>query len=159
MKNIYLIIGTLFLLMSCSKENGKNSYDLTFNYDSGESENYVCVIYEKRKSYETGYGDLEDLKQNKNGIVLQSVKDESPYIKLKLLKTEAEYLACYATMDFWFQVNGKQINGPLEMYGKYEKKGKAFTVNEGTFSVYWENAADYGEQPQLLTGTWTLRRQ
>lgn len=159
--SLILLVLPLFFIFACNKENGKNEYSIVFNLDLGGSLKRHCIIFEKQKKYESGYGHIENLQNNKNGIVIQSIPKED-YFRLTFLKTEANYLAGQMDVDSWinwFWINGKEINGPLEMYGKYEKKGKVFTVDEGTFSVYWENAADYGEQPQLLTGTWTLKRK
>ncbi|MEZ4889047.1 MAG: hypothetical protein R2779_00370 [Crocinitomicaceae bacterium] len=153
---ISLFFLLIFVCYTCQKENGKNEYELAFYFDNGGVDKHNCILFEKRKKYEDGYGMVENLTKNEHEIVLQSYKDT--YFHLHFIKTEAGYLASISTTFHSLTNNLKYINGSLEMNGKYYRKGKVISVNEGTFSVFWENASDYGEQPQLLTGKWTLKK-
>lgn len=161
-----LLILSLLFAISCTKEVGKKTYELNLNFDSGAKKSIECLIYEKKKHYKIDNGSDIYIEDIDNYLYLTSVNNStSDYLSLQLIKTEADYLACMNNVHLYvdnvnFASNSNVLlKGILELYGSYIKKGRKYIVDNGTFSIYWENAADYGEQPQLLTGTWTLRRK
>lgn len=157
-KKITVLVVLFVVLISCTKEVGKQPYSLVFNFDSGQQLKLECLICEKSKVYNTGYGNHTiSLKNSKNKIVIIPVVETSPFFEINMLKSEGSHLASLTNQEF--SVNAQIIKGPLEMYGEYDKKGKKFIVENGTFSFEWTNALDYGEPIQTLTGSWSLKRK
>ncbi|MCO5259922.1 MAG: hypothetical protein M9916_07245 [Crocinitomicaceae bacterium] len=162
MKKI-LIIG-LLILFGCGKENAKKEYVLSLHFDSGFVKEISCFLYEKGGKYSTNSSDVH-MSSIATYIYLRNDNLNEESIKLELVLTEAKFIACLDRV--WINCNNAsfasgqnvRLYGLLEMYGKYERKGKKVIVNDGSFSIYWYNANDFGEQPQLLEGSWTLKRK
>ncbi|MEZ4889051.1 MAG: hypothetical protein R2779_00390 [Crocinitomicaceae bacterium] len=155
---ISLFFLLIFVCYTCQKENGKNEYELAFYFNDGAMNKYTCIIYEAQKKYNGNSGNIENLKKNKNGLIIESINTGTFW--LMMLKTDGGYLASemYLKKPNIFIYHSKSVEGNFSMYGDFFRKGKEITVDKGDFSVYWENANDFGEQPQLLKGLWTLRR-
>ena len=154
---ISLFVLWTFICYTCQKENGKNEYELAFYFDDGELNKYTCVIYEAQKKYNGAFGNIENLKKNKNGLIIETINMGTFWVMM--LKTEGRYLASemYLKKPNLFMYHNKSVEGNFSMYGKFNRKGREIIVDKGDFSVYWENASDFGEQPQLLKGFWTLK--
>lgn len=157
-KKITLLTLILITSLSCNKEVGKKTYYLIFNFDSGNELKLECRILEKQKVYNTEYGNhTVSLKNSEDKIVIIPVYNTYSYYQITLLKGEGNHLLGLSNQSF--KVNDQFINGPLEMYGDYDKKGRKFIVENGTFTIDWTNAADYGQSIQQLKGTWSLKRK
>lgn len=167
MKKLSLIILVFLLFFSCKKEVGKEVYNLTFTFNTSEQITTECLIYEKaKKKYESSTAEnILNHKENLHLIYLESQFYTSEILGMTLFKTEADYLAginnfhapC-ANASFAAGQN-IDVKGVIDMNGAYGKKWRKFTVDEGTFTLKWTNAADYGETNKTLTGTWTLKRK
>lgn len=168
MKNFKLIFLVIFLFNSCTKEIAKEPYTLSFKFNTGEQINVDCLVHEKPKKYESSTAEWETKYSNFKKCILIYVEAQfytSGVWGMSLLKTEAKYLAgmtyFQAPVDNASFAAGQNIDisGVIDMYGSYDKKGRKYTVDEGTFTFQWTNAADYGETNKALNGTWTLKRK
>jgi len=158
---------SLFVANSCNKEVGKEKYMLKLNFNDNCVKNIDCVIYEKSKEYETEAGDKYNMLGNPNFIkVVAGNSSDTEYFVFHFVKTEANYLASINLLNNMTINNAAfasnqniTINGVCNLNGSYKKKGKKFIVENGTFTINWSNAPDYGEPVQELTGTWSLKRK
>ncbi|AEA43835.1 hypothetical protein [Fluviicola taffensis] len=157
MKKIFYIFICCFLVLACTKENGKKPYDFAFVFESGDEWHFEWKIYEKPRKDD--YDD-EDLSQDINlkdgrGIYLENdkvlIKTESKKLmgSFFIEKTETTIFSGNQTGSF---------EGYLTVEGSYEKKGRKFIVEDGTFEFLWTNAEVYGMQDTVLKGKWTLKR-
>ncbi len=167
MKKLSIIILVILLLNSCTKEVGKELYNLTFTFNTGEQITTECLIYEKaKKKYESSTAEnILNHKEDLHLIYLEAQFYTSEIIGVTLFKTEADYLvgidnfhAPCANASFAAGQN-VDVQGVIDMNGSYDKKWRKFIVEQGTFTFQWTNAADYGETNKELTGTWTLKRK
>lgn len=166
MKKLTLLILVILLLTSCTKEVGKEVYNLTLTFITGEQIKTEYLVYEKDKKYKNTQANLY-LNNDPDAklIYLKAPFDPSQTLGMILFKTEADYLAginnfhAPCTNASFAAGQNIDLQGVIDMYGAFDKKWRKFTVEEGTFTFQWTNAADYGETNKELTGTWTLKRK
>ena len=165
MRKLVFLILVFFQLVACTKEVGKEPYELVFQFETQEQILFECLIYEKQKKY-VGADGSNIHKGDDSIIILKTLSKIQDDFQLDLFKTKADYLICINKIYGWristasFASN-QDVNllGVIEMNGSYKKKGKKFIVENGTFTINWSNAPDYGEPVQELTGTWSLKRK
>lgn len=166
MKNLIYSIGLCILILGCTKEVGKKEYELIFTFSTSERCIINSFVFEKTKKYKNQDANYYVGKPHVgNQIYIEGKLYNGANFPLILFKTEAKFLAGINAVSIplnsaSFAGNQNiQVTGILDMYGKYEKKGRKFIVENGTFTIDWTNAADYGQSNQQLTGTWTLKRK
>lgn len=166
MKKLTLLFFVILLFTNCTKEVGKEVYNLTFSFNTGERITTECLVYEKSKKYKSSTAEQVLVSESAGKIIYVEAQFYTTEIwGMSFLKTEADYLAgisyfhapC-ANASFAAGQN-VDIQGVMDMYGSYGRKWRKYTVEEGTFTFQWTNAADYGETNKVLTGTWTLKRK
>ncbi len=163
MKNLVYLLFLSLLFVGCRKEKGKESYELKLIFSSGDIVNIEGVIDEKKITKKV------DLRRKKAINIVyfraENYPDSFHDLSLSIFKLENNILAginnAYFQLDnASFAVNQSVfLDGVLEMNGEYERKGIKFFVENGTFTFNWNNASDYGEPVQELTGTWSLKRK
>lgn len=166
MKKLTQTFLIFLLLTNCTKEVGKEGYNLTFKFNSSEQITAEYLIYEKPKKYNNSSAESTTTSNNKAYLIyLEAQFYTSEIMGMILFKTEADYLAginnFHAPCANASFATGQNVDlqGVMDMYGAYDKKWRKFIVEEGTFTFNWTNAADYGETNKTLTGTWTLKRK
>jgi len=142
---------------------GKKPYSLELTFASGEVLPLTVLIYEKAKKY-----DIEVpiyAKKQTNAIYIES--DNSIPWELVMFKDNEERLVGINDVNYWkFSAvdfaGGQEVSayGVIEMDGLYTKKGRKFTVENGTFTITWANSNEYGiPAPKIITGTWRMERE
>jgi len=165
MRTAIMLFLTVMLLTGCTKEVGKVEYELYFKFASSDESLFNCLIYEKSKHYIAPNED-DIYKGDKSYLLIKSSSTIKNNFEIVLLKTESNQLITINPVKNWGISNAlfasnQDVNllGTIEMNGSYKKKGKKFIVENGTFTINWSNAPDYGEPVQELTGTWSLKRK
>ena len=163
MKLFITLCCAALLLSTCTKEVGKKPYSLELTFASGEVLPLTVLIYEKAKKY-----DIEVpiyAKKQTNAIYIES--DNSIPWELVMFKDNEERLVGINDVNYWkFSAvdfaGGQEVSayGVIEMDGLYTKKGRKFTVENGTFTITWANSNEYGiPAPKIITGTWRMERE
>lgn len=161
---ITILFCCLLTFFSCKKENGKNLYQLTYQFNSGDIFTETGVIYEKYKKNKKYLAPIDSWGQSiikeETGLFL---KFRSKMIALttedkKILINEEWNCASQNPVVFANNLIGG-FYGEIYMEGSYIQKGRAYSVENGTFEFYWRNAEDFGMTDTILKGTWTLKRK
>jgi len=160
-------VSILILCFSCSKEVGKEPYELIFQFASGEHLNIDLKIYEKPKTYEGEDEEKINITNAYDRLALVSLNSSLPNeLNFSLYKTENKELIGLFQIEMLQVPNAsfasnQNVNllGSLNLNGSYKKNGRKYSVENGTFKINWTNAPDYGEPMQELTGTWSLKRK
>lgn len=166
MKKLTLLFLLIQLLTNCTKEVGKDIYNLTFTFNTGDKITTECLVYEKSKKYKSSAAEQALASESGGNLIYVEAQFYTTEIwGMSFLKTEAEYLAGISyfhapCLNASFATGQNiDVQGVMDLYGSYDKKWRKFTVEEGTFTFQWTNAVDYGETNKVLTGTWTLKRK
>jgi len=166
MKNCVVVIFMFLVAAGCTKEVGKEPYELVLSFDAGGSIPFTVFVYEKAKNYDNGnVAHKINTKKQTNSIYIESIP--LPGLELVLLKKDKEKLIGLSRISAWKTTeisfaSGQEVSveGFIEMDGNYTKKGKKFTVSEGSFTITWNNSADYGEPSNKeISGVWSMNRK
>lgn len=147
----------LFCISSCFKEVAKKKYNLVMTFETGDVYTISDFIYEKDKMYTVNGSEDEVMKGYTQNMILLGTR--------KFYKTDNNYLVAnlndLLSLSNCGFANGQDIvtEGSIALEGKYKSPFRKFKVEEGTFTLHWGNAADYGMTDSLISGTWTLKRQ
>jgi hypothetical protein len=158
MKNLTYILICVFLALGCKKEIGKKPYDFALYFESGDEWHFEWKIYEK---YRKDHYDQEDLPYT---IALKPGRGIYLGDHRALYKTESKKLmgtfAINKDGNTFFSGNQSgNFEGYLTVEGPYEKQGRKFIVEDGTFEFLWTNAEAFGMQDTVFKGKWTLKRK
>ncbi len=137
-------------LAGCHKENGKHEYEMRLLFDSGDVFTSNGTIREnklKRRKGQELYIDMF------NGYMFLKVKDN------KFVCTDPLYLTSSTPVAF---ANGQtgSFKGDVYFEGNYTQKGRAYTVDDGTFEFIWRDMTT-GQPVNSIVykGKWTLKRK
>lgn len=168
---ICLTLFVFFVFNSCMKENAKHEYVFTMKFSNGDEISNQFLICEKLKHYNIENAPLyNSMKSNPNLIylVFQSGLNDKVrmYQDITLIKTNDSLTREYINNFIRFTPssilgNGTDISaiGKLELKSTFKRRFRKIIVENGTFTYEWQNAEDYGQTDQTLTGTWTLKRE
>jgi len=163
MKALITFFAITFILFACTKEVGKKPYSLELTFPSGEVLPLTVLVYEKAKEYSPDVP-INSYEQT-NSVYIES-DDTYPW-ELMMYKKDEERLVGINDINYWkFSAvdfaGGQEVSayGVIEMDGLYTKKGRKFTVENGTFTITWANSNQYGiPAPKVITGTWRMERK
>lgn len=137
------------LLTSCKKENWKHEYEMRLVFDSGDVFTDSGKIQEKKLKRRRGQELYIDVF---NGYMFLKVKGN------KLICTDPLYLNSSTPVAF---ANGQSgsFKGDIYFEGNYTQKGRAYTVDNGTFEFIWRDEST-GQPVNSIVykGKWTLKR-
>ncbi len=136
-------------LCGCKKENGKHTYEMRLIFDSGD-------VF-------TDYGKIEEksLKRRKGQELYVDVFNGYMFLKVndkKFICADKLFLRSDAPVAFAGGQSGV-FNGDIYFEGNYTQKGRAYTVDNGTFEFIWRDDVT-GEPVNSIVykGKWTLER-
>jgi hypothetical protein len=159
---LFFITILIIFLTSCKKEIGKMEYILSFQFQSGSTIDLTGRIFEKdrkSKKYKDQIDDGYWMKEiEKKGLYLDFANDNTTMA----LKSPDNILICNDHWEFWKNfplIQSGHAEGDIYLEGSYTQKGRAYTVENGTFEFYWRNAEVFGMTDTILKGTWTLKRK
>lgn len=158
-----ILFFSLFLLGSCHKENAKKEYEMVLFFETGDIWKSDGRIFEKNKKYRKYENDLKNTYFNdfwiKNHLFsscfdgLDFVKYDERFGGHGMIKQQIESPVTFANNQTGY------FEGTLVFEGNYTQKGRAYTVETGTFQFYWSNAWAFGEFDTIINGTWSLKRK
>ncbi|AEA43833.1 hypothetical protein [Fluviicola taffensis] len=167
MKGTLLFFITIFIifLTSCKKEIGKKEYLLQFEFENGHKTELTGKIFEKNKTNKKYKAQIA------YGYSMHYIDGKGLYFDFgysnttMILKTDDQKLIGNSSWTFGkiepalgtTSFSGNTF-GDLYLEGSYTQKGRAYSVENGTFEFYWRNAEPYGMQDTILKGKWTLKR-
>ena len=161
---IIFVFITCLLLAGCKKENGRHVYEMRLVFDSGD------VFTEYGKIFEKYRNNQKYKQQIKDGFSIKSSDGNAFYIEVfngyiflktgdkKLICSDQIYLDSNSPVAF---ANGQSgsFKGDIYFEGNYTQKGRAYTVDNGTFEFIWRDEST--QQPVnsiIYKGKWTLKR-
>ena len=161
---IILVFSACLLLAGCKKENGRHMYEMRLVFDSGD------VFTEYGKIFEKYRNNQKYKQQIKDGFSIKSSDGNAFYIEVfngyiflktgdkKLICSDQIYLDSNSPVAF---ANGQSgsFKGDIYFEGNYTQKGRAYTVDNGTFEFIWRDEST--QQPVnsiVYKGKWTLKR-
>lgn len=163
MKVHYLYTFLIVLLFSCHKENAKHEYEMTLSFQTGDVWKSDGRIFEKKKRYKKYEIELKKAYGSKIGV-----KDKlfvSCFDGISLLKYDGVLGGggnvkneIVIPVSFANNQTG-EFSGVLTMEGQYSQHSREYSVDNGTFQFYWNNAWAFGKQDTIIKGTWTLNRK
>lgn len=158
-----ILLGTI-VLTGCHKENGKNDYLMNLNFESGDVFTDEGVIHEKyhfgNKYDGTPYNNA--LKVGNGNVFYSTTFGERQFIKMdnnRLVNAGNMVLPKISTPLHFANEQQGSCYGDIYLEGSYTQKGRAYTLENGTFEFYWRNAEVFGMTDTILKGTWTLKRK
>ncbi|MNU89643.1 hypothetical protein D3C71_794880 [compost metagenome] len=143
-----LLISTF--LSGCHKENAKHDYEMRLMFDSGDIFTDSGKIYEKK------------LKRRKGQELHVDVFNRYTFLKVngnKFVCSYKLYLTSSTPVAF---ANGQSgsFKGDVYFEGEYSQKGRAYTVDNGTFEFIWRDQSTGAPVNSIVyKGTWTLKRK
>lgn len=147
---IISILLTSLFLFGCHKENAKHDYKMQLVFDSGD-------VF-------TDYGKIQEkkIKQRKGQEVHVSIFNGYTFLKVKDSKFVCSYrlyLDSDTPVAFASGMTGS-FKGDIYFEGNYTQKGRAYTVDDGTFEFIWRNEATGAPVNSIVyKGKWTLKRK
>lgn len=139
-----MIVAAILFLSSCIKENIKTPYLFYLYFDSGDTWKMDVFVDDKKEQINLKRASLPET------IVVELFKVKNNKITGTGHFSPFYFTKTNGSVDFW--------SGKIEVDATYERKGKNYIVDNGTFSllVYDTN------QPitySLHTGKWSLKRK
>lgn len=157
---LFVMISVLF---ACKKENAKKEYEMYLHFDSDDHWKSFGRIFEKDKDYgdyEEELADTEFKKSWKKNQLYFSCFDGMNMLKYtKVFGGNGSIKESISTPVHFAGDQSGYFEGSLVLEGAYTQKGRAYTVESGTFQFYWSNAEDFGMQDTIMKGTWSLKRK
>ncbi len=138
------------LLTGCKKENWKHEYEMRLVFDSGDVFTDSGKIQEKKLKRRKGQELYVDVF---NGYMFLKLNDS------KFICADQLYLTSSTPVAF---ANGQSgsFKGDIYFEGTYTQKGRAYTVDDGTFEFIWRDEST--QQPVnsiVYKGKWTFKRK
>ena len=163
MREIGVILICIITLSGCNKENGKHTYELRMTFDSGDVFAKSGKVYEKyrigKKHDGTPYN--FPLKGGKGNVFFADIFGGFQFLKMndnRLVSSGYLNIGKADPTQFANQQNGS-YEGQVYFERSYTQKGRAYTVEDGSFEFYWRNAEEFGMNDTILKGKWTLKRK
>ncbi len=158
-----LLIG--LFISGCHKENGKREYEMQLLFDSGDVFNDAGKIFEKykkSKKYNEQVHDAFNIKFAQGKALYIEVFNGYIFLKEgggKFVCSDQIYLTSSTPVSF---ANGQtgSFKGDIYFEGNYTQKGRAYTVDDGTFEFIWRDMTT-GQPVNSIVykGKWTLKRK
>ena len=146
---IPLLLISLFLF-GCHKENGKKENEMVLTFNSGDVFKDSGKIQEKKITRRKGQ---EVHVSIFNGYTFLKVKDNKFVCSYRL------WLESETPVAFANGMSGS-FKGDIYFEGEYTQKGRAYTVDNGTFEFIWRNQTTGQPIDSIVhKGKWTLKRR
>jgi hypothetical protein len=120
----------------------------------------VYEKYRKGKKYDgTPYNFA--LKGGKSNVFFADIFGGFQFLKMNDKRVVSSgYLIIEKSISTHFanEQNGSYY-GEVYFEGEYTQKGRAYTIENGSFEFYWRNAEEFGMNDTILKGTWSLKRE
>ena len=165
MKVLITLCCAVLLLSAYTKEVGKEPYLFELTFTSGEVVPLRVYVYEKAKKYENQNVQYNiNVQDQTNAIYIES---DPIALHFVVFKQNENRLVGIDDINFWKTsvvdfAGGQEVivYGSIELDGPYTKKGREFTVENGTFTITWTNSYQYSvPAPKVTTGTWRMERE
>ncbi|MNU89640.1 hypothetical protein D3C71_794850 [compost metagenome] len=153
------------LLAGCKKENGKHTYEMCLTFDSGDIFTDDGKMFEKHingKKYRQQIHDAFNLNESQGKALYLEVFNGYIFLKEgsnKFVCSDQLYLTSSTPVAF---ANGQSgsFKGDVYFEGTYTQKGRAYTVDNGTFEFIWRDLSTGQPVNSIIyKGTWTLKRK
>jgi hypothetical protein len=164
LSRIVFLIGFLLNVNACKKENAKHEYEMTLFFETGDVWRSTGRIFEKDKRYKKYEEELKSAKDyfkiGSSNLVYIDCFDGIGVLKYDKKLGGGGKINNLIDIPVSFANNQTGIfQGTITMEGFYTQKGRAYTVETGTFQFYWSNAWSFGEFDTIINGTWSLKRK
>lgn len=163
MRILPILFACLFLA-GCHKENGRHTYQLQLLFDSGDVFTDEGIMYEKKmhgKKYRDKIHDAFNLNESQGKAVYFEVFNGYIFLKEgdnKFICSDQIYLDSQSPVAFANGMSGS-FKGDIYFEGEYTQKGRAYTVDNGTFEFIWRNETTGQPVNNIVyKGKWTLKR-
>lgn len=159
----FLTISLPNIISSCKKENAKKEYLFRLEFDSGDSWEKECYLFEKHKRNKryknSGVEDVIDLKHSNDAIYTDVLKGETVLYKVNGHILTGVSHANLRVPNFHILNNQSGLmQGTIELEGDYHQNSREYTVENGTFKFQLFGAL-YNLPDSIYTGKWTLKRK